>query len=494
MSKSGLEKQRLGEILVRQHLISQDELERLLGEQRRVPGSRLASALAESGKVADMDLLKALSEQHGVPGIDLAQVIVPLANLKLVPLEVSRKHAILPILVKEDRVFLAMSDPSDERVLAEIEFATGRKVVPYVALHESLSAVIEYAYAIAARGFDYYVGAFVPNDYLETHGLSRPPAFHELGVGSRVATISIPPAPGESREPKPFMASTLDSVAAPLPESTPPLPSEVESFAPLQGTAQPTVLIVDDVEDIRTLLKHALLAEGYRVVEASRGFEALSKVRDVVPDVILLDAMLPEIHGFDICRRIKGTRRYGHIPIIMMSAVYRGWRVVQDLKESYGVDEFLEKPFRIADVLESVKKVLSKEKEPEQGNESPDSLSDEAEKSLHRGLEAYKRGDLDTAITQLKHGISIDPLCFRLHYHLGLLYGRRENYYEAIHELEKAVDLQAHNFLALKNLAVLYQKIGFKHKAIELWERALGSAPSSHVRQGIKEHLVTLLG
>ena len=58
-------------------------------------------------------------------------------------------------------------------------------------------------------------------------------------------------------------------------------------------------------------------------------------------------AMLPELHGFDIARRIKGSGKYGAIPIIMVSAVYRGWRIAEDLKQNYGVEEYLEKPFRI---------------------------------------------------------------------------------------------------------------------------------------------------
>jgi Tfp pilus assembly protein PilF len=73
------------------------------------------------------------------------------------------------------------------------------------------------------------------------------------------------------------------------------------------------------------------------------------------------------------------------------------------------------------------------------------------------------------------------------------LCGRRDEVFEAIHELETAVDLQPRNFSALKNLAVLYQRAGFKHKAIEMWERALASAPDDETRHGIKEHLMTLL-
>jgi DNA-binding response OmpR family regulator len=205
--------------------------------------------------------------------------------------------------------------------------------------------------------------------------------------------------------------------------------------------------------------------------------------------VILLDAMLPEVHGFDICRRIKGSKKYGHIPIIMVSAIYRGWRVAEDLRTSYGVEAFLEKPFKINDIVEHVERALEGRSAPE----DDDAMSQAASRHLEESMTAYRNGDLESAIAMLKEGVAIDPLSFQLHYHLGLLHGRADRLFDAIHELETAVDLHARNFSALKNLAVLYQRAGFKHKAIEMWERALGTAPDDDTRQGIKEHLMNLL-
>ncbi len=253
---------------------------------------------------------------------------------------------------------------------------------------------------------------------------------------------------------------------------------------------QPTVLVVDDEDDIRRMLRRVFAQKGYEVVEAARGLEALEAVRSHVPDVILLDAMLPEVHGFDICRRIRGSRRYGHIPIIMVSAIYRGWRVAEDLKQSYGVSAFLEKPFKIGDVLGAVERALAGRSEEAQGD---DELSREAGDILSASMAAYQEGDLDTAIGHLRRAVGIDPLAFKLHYHLGLLHGRREELFEAIQALETAIDLSPRHFPALKNLAILYQQAGFKHKAIEMWERALASSPDDETRRGIKEHLMGLL-
>jgi len=512
----------LGRILLQQKAVSPKQLDELLAEQKAHPGQRLASVAASSGKVGEVDLLKALSEQHGVPGIDLAQVVVPLENLRLVPLEIAKQHAILPLLVKDERLFLAMADPADKRVVDEIEFVTGRRVFPYVALHEPLSKLIDECYRLLEHGETYFIGPSVPPEYLAQLGIQQP----ERPPQSPPRPKTIPPdpvagsssgvvlAPNEDdamSEADLAFAGLLDDddTAAPMPiaklpkqaaaldpafqSRVAPLPTEEPPRAPERPkSGKPKVLVVDDEEDIRRLLRRVLTERGFEVVEATTGFDALTKVRDEMPDVILLDAMLPEVHGFDICRRIKGSKRYGHIPIIMVSAVYRGWRFARDLEQSYGVTAFLEKPFKIGDVVAAVERARAGTAQP--SPEDPDALSKEAREALTRGISAFERGDLDAAVEQLREGIAIDPLAFRLHYHLGLLLGRKDGaLFEAIQALETAVDLAPRSFSALKNLAVLYQRAGFRHRAVELWERALAAAPDDETRRGIKEHLVGLL-
>ncbi len=482
------EKKKLGKILLKQRLVTPDELEELLHEQKAHPGQRLGSTAEKSGKLSPKALLKALSEQQGLPGIDLSQVVIPLDNLKLVPAEIAKQHLILPVLVKDDRIFLAMADPNDKRVIDEIEFVTGRRVFPYVTLHETLLSTIQNAYRLLEQGESHYIGPNVPQDYLESLGLSRggqPTGPHsepptkpagivvedglddELGIEELTASVTT--------------AEPFASQVAPLP-STPPRAKRPE---------HPKVLIVDDEDDIRKLLARVMTQKGYEVIEASRGLQALQLVRDETPDVILLDAMLPEVHGFDICRRIKGSKRYGNIPVIMVSAIYRGWRVAEDLKTSYGVDAFLEKPFKIGDVVAEVERVL--DGTADEPSAETEELSADAGQALEAGMALYRAGDTDGAIVKLREGLAIDPLSFQLHYHLGLLCGRKDEVFEGINELETAVDLQPRNFSALKNLAILYQRAGFKHKAVEMWERALSAAPDQETRQGIKDHLVNLL-
>jgi CheY-like chemotaxis protein len=226
---------------------------------------------------------------------------------------------------------------------------------------------------------------------------------------------------------------------------------------------------------------------GYRVLEADRGEAALRLLKDASPDLMILDAMLPEVHGFDIARRVKGTDR--QIPIIMISAVYRGWRFAEDMKQSYGVEAYIEKPFRMQAVIDAVGAALAKNKQPAR----TETISAEAEQRLTAGIAAYQKGDIQSAIEFLREGAKIDPLAYRLHFHLGLLYGKEGLLYDAIAALEAAIHINGKHFAALKNLAVLYQKAGLRNKAIEMWERALSAAPDDATRQSIKEHLLSLL-
>ena len=177
--EGGGKKRQLGKILLKQKLVTPDELDNLLEHQREAPDKRLASTAKEAGTLAGEDLLRALAEQYGSPAMDLDQVVIPLDNLKLIPVDIARQHTILPVVVKHDRLFLAMADPSDRRVIDEIEFVTGRRVFPYVALHDTLTTTLEQAYAMARTGEDYYIGPNVPKDYLVAHGIaadSEPPA------------------------------------------------------------------------------------------------------------------------------------------------------------------------------------------------------------------------------------------------------------------------------------------------------------------------------
>jgi DNA-binding response OmpR family regulator len=465
-------------------------------------------------------MLRALSEQHGIPGIDLLQIAIVLEQLDAVPREVAETHSVLPVLVRGDRMFLAVADPHDKRVIDEIEFVTGKKVFSYIAVQSTLLKAIAAAYDAKARGERHYLGPRVPAETLRQLGIE--PTGQPGTSADSAEADAVPPEPPSSRQavgPTPVVADeALETVSADAEVSTGEfgeLGDEVSSIASLPddlrqratqaadsvaaGTGK-LVLVVDDEEEIRKMLRRLLTPRGYRVIEADRGLLALRLVKDHTPDLIVLDAMLPELHGFDIARRIKGSAKYGRIPVVMISAVYRGWRIAEDLKQNYGVDEYFEKPFKITELLDAVQRLLARDEPSQQTSDGtaspprdPEYLSAEAENALNAGIAAYKAGKTDEAIEQLRRGIAIDPLSYRLRFHVALLYGKKGRVYDGIQELERAIELNPRHFPALKNLAVLYEKACFKNKAVETWERSIAAAPDDDTRATIKEHLLKLI-
>lgn len=113
------------------------------------------------------------------------------------------------------------------------------------------------------------------------------------------------------------------------------------------------VLIVDDERDITETIKFVLEAAGYECLCAYDGEEGLNAAKELNPDLIILDVMMPKINGFKISRLLKFDTRYKDIPILMLTA--RSQEKDRELGEETGADEYITKPFDIDFVLERVK-------------------------------------------------------------------------------------------------------------------------------------------
>ncbi|MEO7095082.1 MAG: response regulator, partial [Polyangiales bacterium] len=277
-------------------------------------------ATTSEDPAATLDALRALSEKYGVPGLDLTQVAIPLEHLDLLPREIAARHGVLPVLVQDERIFLAMTNPDDKRVIDELEFVTGKRVFPYVAPGAALMKVIEESYQLKTRNEAYYLGPMVPHDVLVRLGLAAapdappPPVAPKGPPGDRRAAAQAPPPVRAGTKPSgempasiipPKMEAKEGGFADTLAEgdfaggselstvtATPVVITSPTSPGPASGGNNRLVLIVDDEDDIRRLLKRVLVDRGYRVVEADRGTTALRLVKEHVPDLIVLDAML----------------------------------------------------------------------------------------------------------------------------------------------------------------------------------------------------------
>ena len=116
------------------------------------------------------------------------------------------------------------------------------------------------------------------------------------------------------------------------------------------------VLIVDDIAANVRLLKGILRIAGYDTMTAESGAEALQKLETQVPDVVLLDVMMPEMDGFEVCRRLRASREYSHVPVVMVTALQDTKDRVQAIEA--GADDFLTKPVDAVEVTARVKSLI----------------------------------------------------------------------------------------------------------------------------------------
>jgi signal transduction histidine kinase len=117
-----------------------------------------------------------------------------------------------------------------------------------------------------------------------------------------------------------------------------------------------TVLAVDDEPVALDMLEGFLLPDGYELVLARNGPDALTKIEQSSPDVILLDVMMPEMDGFEVCQRLKGDKRWHHIPIILVTALSSTEDLVRGLDA--GADDFLNKPVDSVELRARVRSLL----------------------------------------------------------------------------------------------------------------------------------------
>jgi two-component system phosphate regulon response regulator PhoB len=124
---------------------------------------------------------------------------------------------------------------------------------------------------------------------------------------------------------------------------------------PSSATARTRVLVIEDERALTEVLTYNLQREGYEAVIAHDGQEGLRKAQTLLPDLILLDLMLPALSGLDICRELKAGERTRDIPIIMLTA--KAEETDQLIGYSMGADDYVTKPFSVKVLMQKIKAV-----------------------------------------------------------------------------------------------------------------------------------------
>ena len=138
------------------------------------------------------------------------------------------------------------------------------------------------------------------------------------------------------------------------------------------------IYVIDDEPDIQDIIRINLKAEGYDVHCFSTADEALGRLAAVVPDLFILDIMMPGTDGYEFCRRVRASEEYRGIPVIFLSA--KSDELDKVLGLELGGDDYMTKPFSVKELKSRVKAVLRRMSPPEAGSNGPRTI-------VHEGIE-----------------------------------------------------------------------------------------------------------
>ena len=207
-----------------------------------------------------------------------------------------------------------------------------------------------------------------------------------------------------------------------------------------------TILIVDDSPSARETLLAALDAQGYQLVTAENGPEALRLASQIRPDVILLDVMMPAMDGFEVCRHIRATPELAEVPIVLLTALDDHASLLQGLEA--GADDFLSKPIERKELLIRVRTITRLNRYRTLA-EQREKLSDMAQRVVTAQEEERLRisrelhDDLGQALTT--HLLAIRNLQSDLSIPVVTLFENLENLYQQSYEIFVKIRRLAHD-------------------------------------------------
>jgi len=135
------------------------------------------------------------------------------------------------------------------------------------------------------------------------------------------------------------------------------VPSGREGPAPAPSDERPLALVVDDSITVRRVMERFLTRNGLRVVTAKDGMDAISVLRDVTPDIILLDIEMPRMDGYEFATHVRNDERVSDVPIIMITSRVGEKHRARAIE--IGVNDYLGKPYQDAQLLDAIARLLA---------------------------------------------------------------------------------------------------------------------------------------
>jgi DNA-binding response OmpR family regulator len=514
-----MEVRELGDLLVAAEAVSADQWARIREALPVVGEGVVRTRLVQVAQKHEKAICDILAARQDAPVLVFGQSTLDLIALDLVPAAVVNDFGLLPVSFDGDVLTLA-AIADDEAMAKRIAAATGCRVLLVGAIPDLLRATTATAQQARAKGERVLVGPGSTNPRAHLVFARPPPpaaddVARELDAILSEALDLSPPKPtapssptssqsddAESPTKAPSFAARMlgalrlkqvrtasprspSSSSAPSPEpKPPPSPDFVELLPPPEGTG-PRALVVEDDDAIRALLVRILRTDGLLVEAAGDSNTALALLRRRRPDIVLLDAMLPGIYGFDICSTLKKSEAWSTVPVVMISAVFRGFDNAKLIQEIHGADAFLEKPFDVRHLRHVVATLLQRPLAPPARTAVVEQACAKARTQVEQAQQA---NDPRRAMEGAKLWIDADP--FDAEAWLAL--GRAQvvdDPFAALHAYERAASFGGTLFIAQVTLATTYERFGFLRRARATWTRAAECAPDENVAQRIRTAL-----
>lgn len=430
-----------------------------------------------------------VAERTQVPAVVFGSSTIDLTALDLVTADFMRQHQVLPVLARSNDITVAVADPASvAAAVAHLGVILARRIVVVTSVAQLLTRAIERALDARRAG-----GVVL-------QGRRAVDAFASLTLRSPHITAKIPRPDtiaraladvfddGTESSPGTVRAPTLGALRLKKVRSPAGGEADVGVIERSLVNHEPRhVLIVEDDEAIGLLLSRSLQGDGYDTHHVLSGDDVGRALSNRRPDVIILDAVVPGVHGFEICAALKASPKWRSTPIVMISAVFRGFERAREIQEQHGADAFIEKPFQLDHVRRVVADLL-RQPLPAAVVTPAQHLSEA--RALAMVDHHVTVGDIAGASAIVTRWLESEPLSARAWLERGHLAMLGTDSMGALQSYEIAAVYDRTMFNAQVSLASLYEQLGFIRRAKTTWLAAAACAPDdetgARIRAGIK--------
>jgi len=262
------------------------------------------------------------------------------------------------------------------------------------------------------------------------------------------------------------------------------LPSEIPEDEEAPGTdALPYLLIIEDNADIITYIK-SILKLNYKIHTARNGALGIEKAREIIPDIIISDVMMPEKNGYEVCDTLKQDERTSHIPIVLLTAKTTQADKVDGLK--YGADAYLTKPFDKEELIVRLDKLVEMRQRLQEryarGTEASLTTEPSLDDLFLQKLRGYLQAELGNAgfgVSQLASAASMSQM--QLYRKLKALTSKTPSQFIRSYRLQKALELLRKGEL---NISEIAYDVGFADPSYfsRVFHKEYGKSPSYFIK------------